>query len=526
MKNKALLYFMVFFFSFLAFSQEKNKKLNIDSLYQIEMLKPNSKAKVDQLIKLYKKSIKQHNIRKDIVDEALQIAEKIFYIEGIGICYSRKGITARYEQNYSQSIIFHKRALAYLEKATDSFQLSKCYNSLGVTYRKLNLEKEAFKNYLKALKLAELRKDFKGQSIALNGIGNVFLNVEQYEEALHYFKKELKIEIAQNNIRGQEYSLGNIGEIFIEKKQYDSAYYYINKSYQLSVKSPRRINIAVKQTMLGRLYLQQKKYKKSIEEYQKSIPKFKEFKNKRYLSKVYINIGINQLHLKQFNKSYANINKGIELGKEVNSKENTSLGYEALVNYYTQTNNYDKALEAQETAKIYHDSIVNIASQRSMLNTQIAYKTKEKDDKIHKLALDKHQNEETAKSNFNRFIITAVLGLVSIALLSLLYLMFRKKTDLELQLKNDEIQNYILKIGELNDLNKEETGEDISNRFKEFDLSKREIEVLKHIANGLKNEDISEKMFVSKNTIKSHITNIYAKLDVKNRIQAIKKIQN
>lgn len=48
--------------------------------------------------------------------------------------------------------------------------------------------------------------------------------------------------------------------------------------------------------------------------------------------------------------------------------------------------------------------------------------------------------------------------------------------------------------------------------------------MLTHITNGLSNDDIADKMFVSINTIKTHIKNIYVKLDVQNRIQAVKKI--
>lgn len=44
-----------------------------------------------------------------------------------------------------------------------------------------------------------------------------------------------------------------------------------------------------------------------------------------------------------------------------------------------------------------------------------------------------------------------------------------------------------------------------------------------HISNGLNNEEISQKMFVSKNTIKTHITDTYSKLNVKSRVQAIQK---
>jgi NarL family two-component system response regulator LiaR len=55
------------------------------------------------------------------------------------------------------------------------------------------------------------------------------------------------------------------------------------------------------------------------------------------------------------------------------------------------------------------------------------------------------------------------------------------------------------------------------------DLSKRELEVLKEIAVGHTNKEIGEKLFVSENTVKTHINNIYLKLEVNRRTQAISR---
>jgi LuxR family maltose regulon positive regulatory protein len=52
-------------------------------------------------------------------------------------------------------------------------------------------------------------------------------------------------------------------------------------------------------------------------------------------------------------------------------------------------------------------------------------------------------------------------------------------------------------------------------------LSAREIEVLKLIETGLSNLEIASKLFISVTTVKRHISNIYAKLDVKTRTQAV-----
>lgn len=54
-------------------------------------------------------------------------------------------------------------------------------------------------------------------------------------------------------------------------------------------------------------------------------------------------------------------------------------------------------------------------------------------------------------------------------------------------------------------------------------LSKREIEILTYLAAGKSQKNIAEKLFISPNTVKRHIQNIYLKLDVDNKTMAIKK---
>jgi DNA-binding NarL/FixJ family response regulator len=52
------------------------------------------------------------------------------------------------------------------------------------------------------------------------------------------------------------------------------------------------------------------------------------------------------------------------------------------------------------------------------------------------------------------------------------------------------------------------------------ELSEREIEVLKLIANGNDNAEIARALFISPKTVKNHISNILMKLQMENRIQA------
>jgi NarL family two-component system response regulator LiaR len=54
-------------------------------------------------------------------------------------------------------------------------------------------------------------------------------------------------------------------------------------------------------------------------------------------------------------------------------------------------------------------------------------------------------------------------------------------------------------------------------------LSARELEVLQGMADGLSNQEIAARLFVSLNTIKTHSANIFEKLDVRRRTQAVDK---
>jgi ATP/maltotriose-dependent transcriptional regulator MalT len=54
-------------------------------------------------------------------------------------------------------------------------------------------------------------------------------------------------------------------------------------------------------------------------------------------------------------------------------------------------------------------------------------------------------------------------------------------------------------------------------------VSDREYEVLTLLADGLSNREIAERLFVSPNTVKTHLAHLYEKLAVSRRTQAISK---
>ncbi|HKB45988.1 MAG TPA: helix-turn-helix transcriptional regulator, partial [Chitinophagaceae bacterium] len=56
-------------------------------------------------------------------------------------------------------------------------------------------------------------------------------------------------------------------------------------------------------------------------------------------------------------------------------------------------------------------------------------------------------------------------------------------------------------------------------------LSTREQEVLNRVAEGLIYKEIGERLFISHETVKKHLKNIYQKLHVQNKIEAVNKMR-
>ena len=57
----------------------------------------------------------------------------------------------------------------------------------------------------------------------------------------------------------------------------------------------------------------------------------------------------------------------------------------------------------------------------------------------------------------------------------------------------------------------------------QLEISKRELEILNLLAQGHSNQEIAAELFISLSTVKTHVQNLFEKLEVKRRIQAVEK---
>lgn len=58
----------------------------------------------------------------------------------------------------------------------------------------------------------------------------------------------------------------------------------------------------------------------------------------------------------------------------------------------------------------------------------------------------------------------------------------------------------------------------------DYGLTPRETEILEHLSKGLSYEQIASNLFISNGTVRKHVENIYRKLQVNNKVEAIQKL--
>jgi DNA-binding NarL/FixJ family response regulator len=61
----------------------------------------------------------------------------------------------------------------------------------------------------------------------------------------------------------------------------------------------------------------------------------------------------------------------------------------------------------------------------------------------------------------------------------------------------------------------------IAEHIGEESLTERELDVLKHVAGGNRNQDIASKLFIAEETVKVHMKHIMEKLGASDRTQAV-----
>ena len=143
----------------------------------------------------------------------------------------------------------------------------------------------------------------------------------------------------------------------------------------------------------------------------------------------------------------------------------------------------------------------------------------------HEIEILNKDNQIKTERLRKTWILTIALFLLIAAISTIGILTIRHKNH-RIKHMHTELRNFLLEIEDLKLAmadKKEWENNKIHELFEKYEITDREADVLHMISHGYSNTEIAEKLFISVNTVKYHIKNLYLKLDAKNRVEIINR---
>lgn len=242
-------------------------------------------------------------------------------------------------------------------------------------------------------------------------------------------------------------------------------------------------------------------------------------------------------------------NEALKLMKQA-SRCNLPIVYTKLMSLYSMKHNVAKAEDIYRQSLKLCDSC-NILKYKIFIVSEMertyrenklfgkAYNVASKLDSLRKLEnidttvsemhiTDKAYVEKVQNQKERADVTYLILGMILMVAISVFAVIYFYRKSATIKKDKTEVEEKLEQVRSDYDLAK--LSKDSDPRYYFFleskDLTERQKELLIHMADGLSNREIGEKLFITENTVKYHIKNIYAILKIKDRKEFFQKLRN
>lgn len=515
----------------LRLKSETNTKQKIDLLHQIvwEEAQTNPKSSIE----LAKKSL---TLSEKIVDSTL-----------IARSYNRIGLVYDYAGSFNLAEKNYLKALKIKTSCDGAEETDGLLNNLGSVYYYTGNYEKAMVYYLKSLRIREKKKNVepseKLKSIAqsYNNIGLLLKSQSNYKEALKYYYKGVKIKEQLKDYSGLIITLSNIGVIQMQQGSISDAEASFNRAINLSDSLDDVASQAMLFNNMGLMYTRVEDWSKAKTNYLSAIKIYEFIDDKYGNATAMVNLASVEWNLKNYSEARLAGLKALDYARQNKAPRVELSALQVLAEIEEQTNP-QKALFYLNQYISLKDSVQDALVSNKINQLAVMYETEQKETEIELLKQDKALSKQESRTKDliirrNRIYTYAlVAGIVVVLLLSyvlILYLRSKRRAAEERadklheqhQREIDTLRNTIER--QLEAPEQQIVGIKINqselNTYLLNPLSDRELDVLSLIADGMTNKEIGEQLFISVNTVKSHVLNIYEKLGVQNRTAAAVK---
>ncbi len=435
-------------------------------------------------------------------------------------------------QEYNKAIPVFQEAAKYYIKAGKLKEEGIQYNNIGIMYRKLGDYSESINYQLKSLEKFDEVGFLSGEINVYINIGNIYLFQKHPELSLTYYDKAYKLSLTQTDSVLIADAVNSLANGYDHSGKKDTALHYYLIAIREYGKYHKWVKKAKSEHNVALIYIKKKDYKNAEKMLMNSMKVFKQMPSvmdiekatvQMSLARVYGNTNRQALAIKNFEEALVIFRK-----RGVKTEEEQALRF--LSKLLAEQGKFKDAYSFQSDYIRVKDTIQNQKIASEVLELTEKYEAEKKQKEILEL---QNKNEKAKREEW--FVISLSIAVISILIIIfILYYQYRRKetakmkSHLQQSARELDLLRHKIASGTTQYLLPCEysiSRDDVNTYLKEA-LSERELDVFMLLLKGITNRDIAEKLFVSVNTVKFHLQNIYVKLDVDNRTDAILSVSN
>lgn len=392
------------------------------------------------------------------------------------------GVTYEYTGKHDSAFYWYMEAYKQVRESDDTLRRARSARNMAQLLRVLNRFDEARSYCRKAVDLIPGIQDHKVVANIYNETAYLFELADDLDSAAYYYQQLIHISVSNAYSKGESVGYSNLASVYEKQKKFDDALKFKLKSIEINKKINDTYGMMASYRGLSTTYFLSGNYIKALE----ALDLAQELCDTTWLPDL---AGIN-------------------------------LGYYEI---YKGKGQFARALYYYETYNRLHDRINQQESRKQVAEILTRYETERKEQQIELL-----EQANMLKENKIRMQKTIIGAMILLALSVLLSAsLWIKNNNQKLRQMNIELQHFVMRQEKADNISLQDgVVSDPGEIYKKWGLTSRESEILYYLNTGYSNCLIGEKLFISENTVKFHIKNIYLKLDVKNRIQALLRCKN
>jgi DNA-binding CsgD family transcriptional regulator len=388
--------------------------------------------------------------------------------------------------NYPEALDRFILAYQWYGFVQDTASMAGMKASQALVYKETEDYPKALEANENALALAESIGHVGIQAKILNNIGVIHRRQKTYKEARLYFEKSLNMKKSLGDVKGVSNSYTNLGNLSVVDNDYAQAMDFFRKSLAIEDSLGSEEGIAKNLNNIANLYQLQNRYEEAID--------------------------------------YAT--RGLAIGQKLGTKVQIKEASHVLAESYYRTGAYNQAYPHYKRYHAMSDSLFNEEKARKIGRMESKLALAQQQRKLDKLEEEHRITALQLSQKRSQQLYFVIIG--CLILIVLVYVLFsqRQKNRLREKALLGEISELRTEIRSLTgkyegnlEVSREELNAKLHNP-----LSEREYDVFRLVFSQKTNMEIAEELFVSINTVKTHLRNLYSKLGVSNRREALELI--